>query len=112
MIEHGAIISGTSALAAAVSSQRRRDKLEKVELLLQHGADIDEISLQLPWHVDPMFNWGNPETALHCAARWGWEDMVRLLIEKRANTEIVDSQGRAAEEILEKSVTVSILSLT
>jgi len=38
-----------------------------------------------------MFNRGNPETALHCAARWAWEDMVRLLIEKGANTEIVES---------------------
>ena len=47
--------------------------LDKAELLLRHGAGIDPI--------DEAYQ----STPLGLAARWGWTDMVRLLLEKGAD---------------------------
>jgi hypothetical protein len=66
-------------------------------LFLQHGADVNtQVTGTKTYSMriarSPSMNEGM--TALHVAAQSGNTDLVRYLLEKGANPEIVDSNGR------------------
>jgi ankyrin repeat protein len=68
-----------------------------MDLLLQHGANVNaQITGTKTYSMRvsraPSSNEGM--TALHVAAQAGRTDLVRYLLEKGANTELVDSNGR------------------
>jgi ankyrin repeat protein len=68
-----------------------------LDLFLQHGADVNtQVTGTKTYSMriarSPSTNEGM--TALHVAAQSGRTDLVRYLLEKGANTEIADSNGR------------------
>jgi hypothetical protein len=73
-----------------------------MDLLLAHGADINaQVTGTKTYSMRvsraPSSNEGM--TALHVAAQAGRTDLVRYLLEKGANTEIVNSDGRKAVDL-------------
>ena len=78
LLEHGASVNGTMALAHALDY----DRLERVRLLLDHGADPNE---------------GTEGTSLHHAVkRQRGPEFVRLLAERGADLDATDGEGRTA----------------
>ena len=74
-----------------------------MDLLLQHGADVNaQVTGTKTYSMRvsraPSSNEGM--TALHVAAQAGRTDLVRYLLEKGANTEIVNSDGNKAIDLL------------
>ena len=74
-----------------------------MDVLLQHGADVNArvtgtktYSMRIA--RSPSTNEGM--TALHVAAQTGNADLVRYLLEKGANAEIADSNGRKAIDLV------------
>jgi ankyrin repeat protein len=73
-----------------------------MDLLLAHGADVNaQVTGTKTYSMRvsraPSANEGM--TALHIAAQAGRADLVRYLLEKGANTEIVNSDGRKAIDL-------------
>ena len=74
-----------------------------MDVLLQHGADVNaQVTGTKTYSMrnarSPSTNEGM--TALHVAAQAGRTDLVRYLLEKGANAEIVDSNGRKAIDLV------------
>jgi ankyrin repeat protein len=74
-----------------------------MDLLLQHGADLNaQVTGTKTYSMriarSPSTNEGM--TALHVAAQAGRVDLVRYLLEKGANSEIADSNGRKAIDLV------------
>jgi ankyrin repeat protein len=72
-------------------------------VLLQHGADVNaQVTGTKTYSMriarSPTTNEGM--TALHVAAQAGRTDLVRYLLEKGANAEIADSNGRKAIDLV------------
>jgi Ankyrin repeats (3 copies) len=78
--------SGALQLAAG------RGRLDVVEVLLNAGADIDEIPANAPGDV--MEGW--PQTALHEAIGGKRVDVVRLLLSRGARLDVRDNWGKTA----------------
>jgi hypothetical protein len=81
---------------AAQSSAGGPVNMEVMELLLQHGANVnDQVTGTLTYSMRisraPSANEGR--TALHIAAQEGKTDLVRHLLSKGANPEITDAGG-------------------
>src|SRR5678816_703109 len=74
-----------------------------LDLFLQHGADVNtQVTGTKTYSMriarSPSTNEGM--TALHVAAQSGRTDLVRYLLEKGANADIVDSNGRKAIDLV------------
>jgi ankyrin repeat protein len=74
-----------------------------MDVLLQHGADVNaQVTGTKTYSMrnarSPSTNEGM--TALHVAVQTGRADLVRYLLEKGANPEIADSNGRKAIDLL------------
>jgi ankyrin repeat protein len=74
-----------------------------MDVLLQHGADVNaQVSGTKTYSMrnarSPSTNEGM--TALHVAVQTGRADLVRYLLEKGANPEIADSNGRKAIDLV------------
>jgi ankyrin repeat protein len=74
-----------------------------LDVLLQHGADVNaQVTGTKTYSMriarSPTTNEGM--TALHVAAQAGRTDLVRYLLEKGANAEIADSNGRKAIDLV------------
>ena len=74
-----------------------------MDVLLQHGADVNaQVTGTKTYSMrnarTPSTNEGM--TALHVAAQTGRADLVRYLLEKGANPEIADSNGRKAIDLV------------
>jgi ankyrin repeat protein len=97
----GAGTTGGTGLAAAASAGGPVN-MELMELLLQHGADVNArvtgtLTYSMRVSRAPSANEGM--TALHVAAQAGKTDLVRYLLEKGAKTDITDASGRKAIDL-------------
>jgi ankyrin repeat protein len=82
-------------VAAGVGGGRQSNEL--MDVLLQHGADVNaQVTGTKTYSMriarSPSTNEGM--TALHVASQSGRADLVRYLLEKGANPEIADGNGR------------------
>jgi ankyrin repeat protein len=85
------------AAGAGGGGQRGGQPTALLDLFLQHGADVNtQVTGTKTYSMriarSPSMNEGM--TALHVAAQSGRADLVRYLLEKGANPEIVDGNGR------------------
>jgi uncharacterized protein len=97
LIAAGVGFGGTGTGLAASTSAGGPANLALMDLLLEHGADLNAqvtgtktYSMRIsraPSSTEGM-------TALHVAARRGRVDVMRYLLEKGARTDLVDSEGR------------------
>ena len=92
----GAGTTGGTGLAAQ-SSAGGPVNMELMELLLQHGADVNArvtgtLTYSMRVSRAPSANEGR--TALHIAAQSGKTDLVRYLLAKGAKTDITDADGK------------------
>lgn len=76
----------------------RGKSLDKIELLIAHGADLNLVGPQ-------------GETALHLAVRGGRTDLVSLLIRKGSDARQRDKDGETALDIATEAGNEEILSL-
>jgi ankyrin repeat protein len=100
-------IGGTGL--AAQSSLGGPVNMELMELLLQHGADINaQITGTMTYSMRvsraPSANEGF--TALHAAAEANKPDLVRYLLQKGARPDIIDASGRKPVDLAAKSAEV------
>ena len=96
---------GGTGLAAS-SSLGGPVNMQLMELLLQHGADVNAqvtgtFTYSMRVSRAPSANEG--KTALHVAAESGKTDLVRYLLEKGANTRITDAGGKKPIDLLAAS---------
>ena len=96
--------------ALSMSAISYFDPIEKMNILLEKGADIDFIASTIIYDPDIIqaytehYTWGQINgTALHLAAEWGLEDAVKFLLAKDARTDIKDAGGKYAMERAEKA---------
>jgi ankyrin repeat protein len=85
------------------SATRGTEAFALMDVLLQHGADVNaQVTGTKTYSMrnarSPSTNEGM--TALHIAAQTGRADLVRYLLQKGANTEIVDINGRKAIDLV------------
>jgi ankyrin repeat protein len=106
----GAGSRGGTGLAAAASAGGPAN-LALMDLLIQHGADVNTqvtgtATYSMRISRAPSANEGM--TALHIAAQSGRADVVKFLLDKGANTEIVDSNGRKPIDLLAAPATAQL----
>lgn len=87
LISRGAKASGSGALREVVAA----DCIELASCLLDGGADVDDV-------VEP-----EKTTSLMVAASEGYEEMAKMLLDRGANTELVDREGRNAKAMADRS---------
>jgi ankyrin repeat protein len=98
----GAGTRGGTGLAAAASAGGAAN-IALMDLLIQHGADVNtQVTGTKTYSMRisraPSSNEGF--TALHAAAQSGKTDVVKFLLDKGANTQILDSNGRKPIDLL------------
>jgi ankyrin repeat protein len=102
LLAHGAnpslaTISGSTPLLAAAGNgsasldtrgryKTQAQSIEAVELLLRNGVNINTRD-------------GSGQTALHGAAAWGWNDLVKVLVARNADLMAKDQRGRTPADI-------------
>jgi ankyrin repeat protein len=77
---------GSSALDTRGRYKTQAQAVTAVQALLDGGANINEADR-------------SGQTALHGAASWGWNDLVRTLAERHANLLARDGRGRTAADV-------------
>ncbi|KAF2679072.1 ankyrin [Lentithecium fluviatile CBS 122367] len=88
LVEHGAVIKGSRAMRVASANGR----IDVLGVLVENGGDVDEVG-----EADGD---GPAGTPLNVAATEGREDVVRWLLERGANGDVRDSEGRTVGDIL------------
>ncbi|KAL9130677.1 MAG: hypothetical protein Q9217_001204 [Psora testacea] len=104
LIEHGAQVKGSGAIVMAAEE----GKLDMVKLLLNKGADIDEIGIEHP--TDPRFK-EDMGGALHRAVEGGHERVVKFLIENGADVNLKDVMGRTPLALAQGKKNAAIVEL-
>jgi ankyrin repeat protein len=107
----GAGNRGGTGLAAQTSAGGPVN-MELMELLLQHGADVNaQVTGTMTYSMRvsraPSANEG--KTALHVAAESGKTDLVRYLIGKGANSQIIDADGKKAIDLVSSATEIRSL---
>lgn len=87
LIKHRARVMGSGAIVMAA----QQGKMEMLKMLLNEGADINEIGIEHP--TDPRFK-ADMGSALHRAVEGGHEAIVKFLLESGANARLKDPMGR------------------
>lgn len=87
LLKHGARLRGSGAIVKAAEA----GKLEMVRVLLEEGADVNEIGIEHP--IDPRYK-EDMGTALHRAVVEGHEEIVRFLLAHGAAVILEDPMGR------------------
>jgi ankyrin repeat protein len=67
-----------------------------LETLLAAGADVNAQGPEVSGAGSRFGGKRTGQTALHGAAGWGWDDVVRFLVAKGARVDLRDAQGRTA----------------
>ena len=93
LLAHGVQIKQSGALEYAACDGR----LEMIAYLLDHGADINEISNGDSY--TPFQREDGLGTALHIAARKGKKEAVELLLESGADPTLKDTKGKTAFQV-------------
>jgi ankyrin repeat protein len=88
LLERGVPIAQTGALHSAAKGGR----IDTMRVLLQHGADVDEV-------ISSARGW----TPLHFAATKGQVNAMKLLEEKGARSDMKDADGKTAAQLLEEA---------
>ncbi|PQE30261.1 ankyrin repeat-containing protein [Rutstroemia sp. NJR-2017a WRK4] len=97
LLKHGASVTCSGALQSA----SRRGALDSMRLLIQHGADVNEILPEdtLARYFRPLFpNW----TPMHFAASTGRVDAMKLLESNGARSDVKDRNGKTPAQLLEE----------
>lgn len=89
LIKYGAMVKGTYALQMVAG--RNPSKIGMVRLLMEAGADINN----MPDFDDIYLGYGYNyiQTALHCAAKTGTEEVVALLMDYGTDSTKLDGRG-------------------
>ncbi|PSN59416.1 ankyrin [Corynespora cassiicola Philippines] len=90
LLERGTPIAQTGALHTAA----HRGQLDTMRLLMQHGADVNEV----------LSNWRS-WTPLHFAASKGQVDAMKLLEDSGARSDLKDKDGKTPAQLLEEANT-------
>jgi ankyrin repeat protein len=77
---------GSSALDTRGRYKSQPEAIAAVQALLDKGADVNEADR-------------SGQTALHGAASWGWNDLVKTLADRHANLMAKDARGRTAADV-------------
>jgi ankyrin repeat protein len=77
---------GSSALDTRGRYKSQSEAIVAVQALLDKGADVNEADR-------------SGQTALHGAASWGWNDLVKTLADRHANLMAKDARGRTAADV-------------
>ena len=85
---------GSSALDTRGRYKSQAQAISAAQALLDAGVDINETDR-------------GGQTALHGAASWGWNDLVKTLAERHANLLAQDSHGRTAADVAMGSASTS-----
>ncbi len=85
---------GSSALDTRGRYKSQAQAVTAVQALLDGGAEINAADR-------------NGQTALHGAASWGWNDLVKALAERHANLLAKDGRGRTAADVAMGSASAS-----
>lgn len=93
LLERGLPVAQTAALHTAAGC----GQLDTMRLLMEHGADLDEILPNSTW-----FNW----TPMHFAAKSGRVDAMELLEHSGARSDLKDVNGRTPAQLLERRKTL------
>lgn len=95
LVSRGARAAGTGALREVVAG----GNIELASCLLDSGVEVDDV-------IDP-----ERTSSLMVAAREGYQEMVELLLDRGASTELVDREGRDAVAFAKGGDHVSIVEL-
>jgi len=77
---------GSTALDTRGRYKTQPEAILTVQALLDKGADVNEAD-------------HSGQTALHGAASWGWNDLVKTLADRHANLMAKDARGRTAADV-------------
>jgi uncharacterized protein len=77
---------GSSALDTRGRYKSQTEAVTAVQALLDGGADVNETD-------------HSGQTALHGAASWGWNDVIKTLADRHANLLAKDGRGRTAADV-------------
>jgi ankyrin repeat protein len=77
---------GSTALDTRGRYKTQSEAILAAQALLDKGADVNEAD-------------HSGQTALHGAASWGWNDLVKTLAERHANLMAKDARGRTAADV-------------
>ena len=102
LLEHGAFVNACDMNSwTALTECGHYGRLDVAEYLLAHGAQVDGRTGE----DDPAFE-GNPrqtkirETPLVVCAEWAWnEDLICLLLDKGADTQATNKEGKTMREL-------------
>jgi ankyrin repeat protein len=94
LVKSGAELKGSRALELAAHAGR----VDNAAILLDLGADINEVPSADSWCVPNQDIEAGLGSALHAAASEGHTKVVSLLLEKGADVHLKDSKGRTALE--------------
>ena len=104
LLAHGAQLNGSGALVVAAQNGR----LDMVRFLLQQGADVNEFGVED--HADARTR-EDMATSLQHAATEGYLEVVKLLLDHGARTDLRDFQGRTVLERAEQENYPGIVKL-
>lgn len=95
LVSRGAKAAGSGALREVVAA----DCVELASCLLDGGADVDDV-------VEP-----EKTSSLMVAASEGYQEMVKLLLDRGADIELIDREGRNAIAVANRNGHDSIVKI-
>lgn len=98
LLSHGATVKNTSALHQAAFRDEDDVALDMLKLLLDSGAEIDELEFQVFTNIPLDDSYRDRGTALHIAAEKGHVDRAKLLIELGADLGKRSESGYTAKD--------------